>query len=272
MFDANYIVAQEQLTWMTVHRDDLVFVYPKSRISVVALYLLLVAWTTFLLFFAIAVLSLRAIDTGPLLGLMAAMFLLLSFLPRLVRPRTGRVVKPPSRRPVVVAERTKDSLPKLRIGLRMRWWLIGTGALMIVGSLLPWASVEGITVTGVEWGDGFITLIAAAVLLAVGVANRAGLATAIATMVSAGFSIFVVLINLLAEWDLGNVRAGLYLTMIAASIGLFQEFNSSPESGRLARQPTTTWTFSTGLSPTSKSAVPNRFRSKTRQLGRSPPG
>lgn len=47
------------------------------------------------------------------------------------------------------------------------------GALLAVGSLLPWFELQGTTVSALDWGDGWFTLSAGLIIVALGSATIA---------------------------------------------------------------------------------------------------
>jgi hypothetical protein len=107
-----------------------------------------------------------------------------------------------------------------QVGAQTRWFLIGAGILMAIGSFLPWARAGIFSVAGTE-GDGILTLIAGVIIAIVGVANRATLITGIGTVVVAGFSVWVVVnvFNNLSS-DVSSIGTGLVLTGIASLFAL----------------------------------------------------
>lgn len=103
---------------------------------------------------------------------------------------------------------------------KTRWWLIGTGVLMAIGSVLPWVQLGIFSAAGTE-GDGVFTLIAGVIVALVGVANRVSIAAGILVAIVAAFSVWIVatvfgnLYDPLAI-DGGAVGSGVYLTGLAS--------------------------------------------------------
>lgn len=105
----------------------------------------------------------------------------------------------------------------LSIDSQTRWWLIGTGVLMAVGTFLAWVQAGIISVAGTD-GDGIFTLIGGVIVALVGVANRASIITGLGTLIVAGFSMWIV-INIFGNFDtvdIGSIGSGLYLTGLAS--------------------------------------------------------
>ena len=89
------------------------------------------------------------------------------------------------------------------------WVVVGASALVVIGSLLPWASV-GIFSTNGTSGDGVITLIAG--LLAIG----------------------AVLLFTFATWNTGLVRAAAaLLILVCLGTSLYDVINISGESAKI---------------------------------------
>lgn len=116
-----------------------------------------------------------------------------------------------------------------------RWWLIGTGVLMAVGSFLPWASAGIFSAAGTD-GDGILTLIGGVMVGLVGVANKASLTTGLGTIVVAALSL-VIVVNVFGNFgaeDIGLVGSGLYLTGLASLFAAIAGFKVFGESRRSA--------------------------------------
>lgn len=111
--------------------------------------------------------------------------------------------------------KSASSAPEMEA--QTRWWLIGTGLLIAVGSLLPWAQSGIFSAAGTQ-GDGVFTLIGGVVIALVGVANRASRAAGLVTVLLAGFSVFIVanVYGNLAGVNGGIRGSGLYLTGLAS--------------------------------------------------------
>ena len=125
------------------------------------------------------------------------------------------------------------------IEAQTRWWLIGTGVLMAIGSFLPWAQAGIFSAAGTD-GDGIFTLIGGVVVALVGIANRASVITALGTVVVAGFSIWIVanVFTNFASGDVGSIGSGLYLTGLASLFALiagFKIFGQTGSESRLGR-------------------------------------
>jgi hypothetical protein len=111
------------------------------------------------------------------------------------------------------------------IDSQTRWWLVGTGVLMAVGSFLPWARAGIFSVAGTE-GDGILTLIGGVAVALVGVANRASIVTGIGTIVVAGLSFWVVA-NIFGNFgvlETDSIGSGLYLTGLASLFAIIAGF------------------------------------------------
>jgi len=77
-------------------------------------------------------------------------------------------------------------------------WLIGAGAAIILGSLLPWVSAGIISLSGTE-GDGVFTLIMGGVIAIVGFVGKSSKSVAVAVVTMAivsGLIVFNVMTNL----------------------------------------------------------------------------
>jgi hypothetical protein len=101
-----------------------------------------------------------------------------------------------------------------------RWWLIGTGVLMAVGSFMPWAQAGIFSVAGTS-GDGVFTLIGGVIVALVGIANRASLVTAVGTVAVAGFCLYIVA-NVFGNFgtDVSSAGTGLFVTGLASLIAI----------------------------------------------------
>lgn len=111
------------------------------------------------------------------------------------------------------------------IDSQTRWWLVGTGVLMAVGSFLPWARAGIFTVAGTD-GDGILTLIGGVVVAIVGIANRASIVTGIGTIVVGGLSFWVVA-NIFGNFgvlETDSIGSGLYLTGLASLFAIIAGF------------------------------------------------
>lgn len=113
-----------------------------------------------------------------------------------------------------------------------RWWLVGTGVLMAVGSFMPWGQVGIISLAGTD-GDGMLTLVAGAVIAIIGIAKRASMITGIAVIALAAFSGWVVL-NIVGDLaDTPEVLgSGLLLTGGASLFALIAGFKTLGERSR----------------------------------------
>lgn len=102
---------------------------------------------------------------------------------------------------------------------RTRWYLIGAGVLMAVGSFLPWAQAGILSVAGTD-GDGIFTLIGGVIVALVGMANRESVATGLGTAIVGGFSLWIVF-NVFGNVGIGDyelIGSGLYLTLLASLV------------------------------------------------------
>lgn len=79
-----------------------------------------------------------------------------------------------------------------------RYFLIGAGVLMAIGSFMPWGQAGIFTVSGTQ-GDGVITLIAGVVIAIIGIAKRASALSGILVILLAGGSGLIVL-NVIANF------------------------------------------------------------------------
>jgi hypothetical protein len=105
--------------------------------------------------------------------------------------------------------------------------LIVAGALFAIGSFLDWATLGPDGATGMDGGDGWFTLIAGAVLLAVGLMAFQGssmsipswvgwVAWAVGTLITV-INVFDILGEELADLSLG---IGMYMLIAAIALGL----------------------------------------------------
>lgn len=111
-----------------------------------------------------------------------------------------------------------------------RWWLIGTGALMAIGSFMPWVQAGIISAAGTD-GDGIFTLIGGVVIALIGIAKKATVITGLATIVLAGFSLFVVFTVVgnfetveIFDTQIGSLGTGLFVTGLASFFALIAGF------------------------------------------------
>lgn len=135
------------------------------------------------------------------------------------RPATQQSASP------MAPKSATNEQPATSIESQTRWWLIGTGALMAIGSFLPWARVGIFSVAGTD-GDGIFTLIGGVVVALVGTANRASVITGLGTVVVAGFSMWIVT-SVFSNFDIGDIGStgsGLYLTGLASLFALIAGF------------------------------------------------
>ena len=72
-----------------------------------------------------------------------------------------------------------------------RWWLVGTGALMAIGSLLPWVQAGIFSMAGTD-GDGVFVLIGGVIIAIIGLAKKATTGTGIGAIVIAGFGLITI--------------------------------------------------------------------------------
>lgn len=108
------------------------------------------------------------------------------------------------------------------MGNQTRWWVIGTGVLIAIGSFLPWARAGIFTLSGID-GDGALTLVAGAVVALIGVSNRANPATALGIIVMAGTSLLIV-VNVIGNFGVGDadsMGSGLFITLVASFVAVF---------------------------------------------------
>jgi len=113
-----------------------------------------------------------------------------------------------------------------------RYFLIGTGVLMAIGSFMPWGQAGIFTVSGTQ-GDGVLTLIAGVIIAIIGIARRATAAAGIAVIVLAGGSGLIVL-NIVAGFadTPGLIGTGLYVVGLAALFALIAGFKTIGERSR----------------------------------------
>ena len=106
-----------------------------------------------------------------------------------------------------------------------RWWLIGAGVLMAIGSLLPWVQAGIFSAAGTD-GDGVFTLIGGVIVAIIGIANKATAITGIGTVVVSAFSIWVTWTVISGTLDLtiGSAGTGVYLTLLASLFALIAGF------------------------------------------------
>jgi hypothetical protein len=131
------------------------------------------------------------------------------------------------------------AVPEARPGTSIPWsgWvLLGAGALMLVGSVSPWATVQifgGIAVNGTD-GDGVLTLVFAIVIAMMGVLIGVGhgrLWTSIVALIFAGLAALTAVVDIVdisrvydgnahVGSDAISVGFGLWLVAVAAGIGV----------------------------------------------------
>lgn len=100
------------------------------------------------------------------------------------------------------------------------WLTVVSAVLLFIGAGLPWASVLSIEVSGLDGGDGIITISLGVLLLALGVtrARTRHRWTSIVGLILAlllGLVVLIDLTDVLGE-DLATVRIGLWLTTAGA--------------------------------------------------------
>jgi peptidoglycan/LPS O-acetylase OafA/YrhL len=99
-----------------------------------------------------------------------------------------------------------------------RWWLVGSGVLIAVGSFLPWAESGIFSVAGTR-GDGIITLIGGVIVALVGIANRESIGAGVGVVVIAGLSLWIAF-SVIDRLEGDSVGAGLILTAIASLVAV----------------------------------------------------
>jgi hypothetical protein len=114
-----------------------------------------------------------------------------------------------------------------------RYFLIGAGVLMAVGSFMPWGQAGIFTVSGTQ-GDGVLTLIAGVIVAIIGIANRASAAAGILVIVLAGGSGLIVL-NVISNFADTPESMGMGLLVVAgaalfALIAGFKTFSERPQT------------------------------------------
>ena len=97
-----------------------------------------------------------------------------------------------------------------------RWWVIGGGIFMAVGSLLPWAQSGIFSVAGTS-GDGVITLILGGVAAFVGIARRESFAAAWLVIICGAFGAWIAW-GTVGRLDVGVAGTGVYLTGLSAVV------------------------------------------------------
>ena len=129
------------------------------------------------------------------------------------------------------ANRQTEAVPeKSAMDDQIRWWLVGTGALMAVGSFMPWVQAGIISAAGTD-GDGMFTLISGVVIALIGVAKKATLITGWATVGLAVFSLFIianVVVNFetveIFDTTIGSLGTGLFVVGLASLFALIAGF------------------------------------------------
>lgn len=110
------------------------------------------------------------------------------------------------------------SLPnRMRDGVR--WATICVGVLMVMGSLLPWASLGIFSVPGTD-GDGVFTLGIGVIVAIIGIANKPTLGAFVGLLLMAAIALWVsasVAMSLSGEGLEGSMGSGLVLVMLAAA-------------------------------------------------------
>lgn len=106
----------------------------------------------------------------------------------------------------------------------IRWWTIGVGAALVVGSFLPWARAGIFSMSGTE-GDGVFTAVMGGAILLIGVANRPTVGAGMAILGLGVASLWIsgaAANNVLSNLGEDAIGTGLMLTPAAA---LFATFN-----------------------------------------------
>jgi len=116
--------------------------------------------------------------------------------------------------PATQAKEAPASTATDQMKTETRWWLVGTGVLMGVGSVLPWASAGIFSAAGTQ-GDGIFTLIGGVIVALIGTANRASYATGIGALVVGALSVLIVF-SVFGRLDAEFIGAGLILTGLAS--------------------------------------------------------
>lgn len=120
-----------------------------------------------------------------------------------------------------------------------RWWTVGIGVLMAVGSLLPWARSGIFTLAGTD-GDGILTLVAGVIVAAVGLSNQATWITGTGVIVLGAGSLWIAwntFSNLTeAGIDTGSVGGGLLVTLVASLFAVIAGAKIVGEAGKTAAQ------------------------------------
>lgn len=96
------------------------------------------------------------------------------------------------------------------------------GGFVALGSLLPWARVSFISISGTD-GDGILTLIAGVVIAVVALVSkeRPSQIARVAVLLLFGFSVYIAynIISSLSFIELDSVASGLWLTFLASALG-----------------------------------------------------
>ena len=113
---------------------------------------------------------------------------------------------------------------------QIRWWLVGSGALMAIGSFMPWVQAGIISASGTD-GDGMFTLIFGVVIALIGVAKKATLITGWATVALAFFSLLIIAIVIgnfetveVFDTTIGSLGTGLFVVGLASLVALIAGF------------------------------------------------
>jgi len=111
--------------------------------------------------------------------------------------------------------------------------IMGGGAALAIGSFLAWATVIGISVSGMDGGDGWMTLIGGAVVAAFGFMSYQGKSVLPQWLAWAGIIVGfgVAIINLfdILDTDGLSVGIGMWLMLaggVVAIVGLLQSKNA----------------------------------------------
>ena len=98
------------------------------------------------------------------------------------------------------------------------WTVVAAGALMIVGSVMPWGQAAGITISGIQ-GDGVITMIIGVLVIIVGVAKRDSQATGVLMGAVAAFAAWIP-IRILGALDADMLGNGLLVTLAGGALAV----------------------------------------------------
>ena len=103
-----------------------------------------------------------------------------------------------------------------------RWVIIGAGALMVVGSFMPWVQSGIVSLPGTQ-GDGIFTVIFGALVALIGLAKRDTRLTGILLLIISAIGAFIPL-NIIGSIDAELAGGGLFVTLLGGGLGALAGF------------------------------------------------